>query len=241
VSRPGASNTGVPAGVTLKASGALTITKAGTVIDGLAINGAVSVKADNVTIRRSRINSTATYPVQIDSGNKGLVIEDTEIDGNGNASVAVLKGNYTLRRVNIHDVKDGPRIEGDNVVIEDSWIHDLTRVEGGHHDTIQIRKGVGIAIRRNTLTPVKGADPMNAAIQIGSALGTVPVSKLVVEGNFMDGGNYTINGGSSWVTDGVYRNNRFGRHFRYGISTNLGAGSRWDSSNVWDDTSTPVK
>jgi hypothetical protein len=242
-SRPGAKNTGVPAGVQLKASGALTITKNGTVIDGLHIKGNVKVNADNVTIRNSIIDSTALYPVQIDSANKGLLIEDTEIDGNGKASVAILKGNYTLRRLNIHDVKDGPRIEGDNVLIENSWIHTLTRVEGGHHDTIQIRKGRNIVLRGNTLEAYKATtkDPMNAAIQIGSALGDIPVSGLLVENNYMNGGNYTINGGTYWVTQATYRGNTFGRDFRYGIVTNMGSGSTFDKTNVFADTAQPVK
>ena len=240
-SRAGADNTGVPTGVALRASAGLTITRAGTVIDGLHIRGRVVVKADNVTIRRTIIDSTAIYPVQQDSSNRGLVVEDSEIDGNGKASVAILKGNYTLRRVDIHSVKDGPRIEGDNVLIEDSWIHDLTRVKGGHHDTIQIRKGINIILRGNSLTANKSGDPMNAAIQIGSALGTVPISGLLVEDNFLDGGNYTINGGSSWVTKATYRNNRFGRNYRYGVKTNLGGGSTWESSNVFDDSSKAAK
>lgn len=234
---PTEATTGIPEGTTLKPSGALTITKDGTVIDGLHIRGSVTVKADNVTIRRSLIDSTSLYPVQIGSEHSGLVIEDSEIDGNGKASVAILKGGYTLRRVEVREVRDGPRIEGDDVLIEASLIHRLTRVEGGHHDAIQIRKGRNIVIRGNSLIARRGDDPMNAAIQIGSALGTVPVSGLVVEGNYMDGGNYTINGGSSWVADAVYRGNTFGRGYRYGVKTNVGGGSRWEPSNRYEDGS----
>lgn len=237
---PSASTTGVPAGVELTSSGGLRITEDGAVIDALHIKGGVKVEANNVTIRRSLIDSSGLYPVQVVNGYSGLVIEDSEIDGNGAASVAVLRGGYTLRRVDIHSVKDGPRIEGDNVVIEDSYVHDLTRVEGGHHDTLQIRKGRNIVIRGNNLQAYKEStnDPMNAALQIGSMLGEL--SGLVVEGNLMNGGNYTVNAGSSYVQQAVYRHNRFGRDFRYAPVGNLGGGSVWEQSNVWHDTERPV-
>jgi hypothetical protein len=236
---PGPTTTGVPADAKLKKSEGLTVTEEGAVIEDLHIQGSVKIDADNVTIRRSLIDSTSRYPVQLMGDAKGLLIEDSEIDGNGTAGVAILKAGYTLRRVNIHSVMDGPRIEGDNVVIEDSWIHDLTRVEGGHHDTIQIRKGNDIQIRGNTLRPYKAStnDRMNAAIQIGSMMG--PMSGLVVEGNYLDGGNYTINGAAGGRETAVYRNNKFGRDFKYGVDRVGDA--QWDDSNVWADNGKPVR
>lgn len=239
---PGPDDTGVPEGVELTKSDALVVTEDGAVLENLHITGSVKVEANDVTIRNSLIDATTSrYPVQVMGEVTGLVIEDSEIDGNGTGTIAILKKNYTLRRVDIHSVMDGPRIEGANVLIEDSWIHDLTRVEGGHHDAIQIRQGSNIRITGNTLVPYKAStgDPMNAAIQIGSLMG--PMTDLVVAGNYLDGGNYTINGGSSWVTKATYRNNRFGRNYRYGVKTNLGGGSTWESSNVFDDSSKAAK
>ena len=58
---PDANCTGVPAGTTLTPSGGLTITTAGTVIDGRDITGQVVVNAPNVTIRNSRIRSNAMF------------------------------------------------------------------------------------------------------------------------------------------------------------------------------------
>ena len=235
---PDATTTGVPDGVTLRPSGSLTVTTDGAVIENLRVTGTIKVQADDVVIRNTRIDNTGRYPIQVEGRN--LLVVDSEIDGNGTASVAILPGEYTLRRVDIHDVLDGPRIEGDNVLIEDSYIHHLHRVEGGHHDTIQIRRGNGIVIRRNNLqayNPATG-DPMNAAIQIGSL--TAPMRGLVVDGNLMNGGNYTINSGKSGPDPSHYRNNVFGRDFRYGVLSS-GPGVVWDSSNVWQDTGLPVR
>ncbi|HMG41031.1 MAG TPA: hypothetical protein VK611_06855 [Acidimicrobiales bacterium] len=235
---PDASSTGVPAGVTLRPSGSVTVTTDGAVVGNLHVTGSITVEADDVVIRNTRIDNTATYPIR--SSGRNLLVEDSEIDGNGTANVAILPGEYTLRRVDIHDVKDGPRIEGDNVVIEDSYIHHLHRVEGGHHDAIQIRKGSNIQIRRNNLQAYNAdtGDPMNAAIQIGSL--TAPMRGLVVDGNLMDGGNYTVNSGKSGADPSYYRNNVFGRNYRYGVLSS-GPGVVWESSNVWQDTGQPAR
>jgi len=237
-------STGVPEGTQLTPSSSLTITKDGTTVDSLHIKGTVTVRANNVTIKRSLIDNTGLYPIQIDSGYRNLVIEDVEIDGNGNgeagrASTAILRGDYTLRRVDIHSVIDGPRIEGDNVVIEDSYVHDLSRIPGGHHDTIQIRKGSNIVIRHNTLLAYNAqtGDEMNAAIQIGSLTG--PLDNLLVDGNMMNGGNYTVNAGKASGSPIYFRNNVFGRDFRYGVLSD-GPGVNWDSSNVWLDNGQPA-
>lgn len=235
---PDAGTTGVPAGVTLRASGSLTVTTDGAVIENLHVTGSIKVQADDVVIRNTRIDNTARYPIQVSGRN--LLVEDSEIDGNGTASVAILPGEYTLRRVDIHDVLDGPRIEGDNVAIEDSYIHHLHRIAGGHHDAIQIRKGSNIVIRRNNLQAYNAdtGDPMNAAIQIGSL--TAPMRGLVVDGNLMNGGNYTVNSGKSGVDPSYYRNNVLGRNFRYGVLSS-GPGVVWESSNVWQDSGLPAR
>src|SRR4051794_7989522 len=52
---PNLENTGVPPGTGLKASGAITVSVPGTVIDSLDIKGMINITADNVTIRRSKI------------------------------------------------------------------------------------------------------------------------------------------------------------------------------------------
>ncbi|MFC7590531.1 hypothetical protein ACFQYP_47700 [Nonomuraea antimicrobica] len=55
---PGPGNTGVPEGVRLRKSGSLRVTKNGTVIDGLEVTGYITVEADDVTIRNTRVRGT---------------------------------------------------------------------------------------------------------------------------------------------------------------------------------------
>src|SRR5659263_245731 len=66
--RPGASNTGVPAGTTLTPSGELRITTANQVIDGLDITGPVTVEAPGVVIENSRIHGDDVYGVLVRTG-----------------------------------------------------------------------------------------------------------------------------------------------------------------------------
>lgn len=214
---PSAETTGVPPGVDLRGSGELEIRRDGTVIDGLDIDGCVDVLADDVTIRRSRITcARPTTAIRLHDGHRGLTIEDVEIDGRGVVSTAVGFSHYTLLRVDIHDVIDGPRM-GDGTTMEDSYVHDLVRAEGSHNDALQITGGTGIVVRGNTLEAYseRTGDTFNAAIMIGST--SAEVRDLLIEDNYLDGGNYTVNFRDDLVGANIVgRNNTFGPHHRYG-------------------------
>lgn len=243
--RPNASTTGVPAGVTLTASGPLVVTVPGQVIDALDIDGCVDIKASDVVIKRSRITcSRSTTAIRQWTGSRGLLVEDVEIDGGGKVSAAVGFSSYTLRRVNIYNVVDGPRMAS-NTLIESSWIHGLARVKGSHNDAIQTTGGSNIVIRGNSLEVYDAAsgDFLNAAIMTGSTT-AAEVRDMLVEDNYFDGGNYAINFRKDLVADNVvFRNNRFGRNSRYGPVAGGGRknGVSVDSSNVWDDTGQPLQ
>ena len=242
---PNASNTGVPAGTALKASGSITVSTAGTVISGLDINGCVDVKASNVVIKNSRITCGRTTPaVRVYSGVTNLLVEDSEIDGAGTSPACIGYGEYTLFRSNLHDCVDGVEV-GRDTAIEYSYVHDLSRGSGTHDDAIQTLGGVNILIVGNTLQAYRADtdDPMNASIQTGHL--NENLTNALVAYNYMDGGNYTVNAGAD-STNGykisgyVFTGNRFGRDFRYGPVSELGTGITFDSSNVWADTGARV-
>lgn len=241
---PGPDNTGVPAGTELTASGALTITDDGAVVSDLDITGCVDVRASDVTITRSRITCNRTAPaVRLDSGFTGLLLEDVEIDGQGATSVTICCGNYTIRRANIHSTEDGPRL-GSNTVVEDSWIHGLIRQEGSHNDALQTTGAVNVTVRNNRLEAYNPAtdDPFNAAIMIGSTAAPEEVRNLLFEGNYCNGGNYTIGIREDLnAVNIVFRRNTFGRDYRYGVVARWNhPGVSWDDSNVYADSDAPV-
>ena len=241
VRHPDSSTTGVPRGVALRPSGPIKITQAGTVVDGLDVTGSITVEADDVTIRNTRIRGTGGAPVVLRG--TGLLVEDTEIDGQGKGNPAIGYRDYVLRRVDIHDVAEGPRIAGGNVTIEDSYIHNLVQVGGNHTDAVQVVGGQHIVVRGNTLAvdnPTTGSQG-NAAFQFGEE--DSAVADCLVEGNLLDGGNYTVNGGGGGTKGAqcTFRGNVFGGSSRYGAATNLGPGVTWDDTNVWEATGRPVR
>jgi hypothetical protein len=82
---PDATNTGVPAGTSLTPSGSKTVTTNGTVLNGLEITGTVTVAADNVTIKNSKVIRTSggsgTYGVILNNGADNFTIEHSEVYG----------------------------------------------------------------------------------------------------------------------------------------------------------------
>lgn len=209
-------------------------------LDALLITGTVTVKADDVQIRRTRILSGGRTPIRLHANN--LLVEDSEIDGQGGGGPAVGLNDYVLRRVDIHDVAEGPRIAGGDVVIEDSFIHDIVQVGGNHTDAVQIVGGDHITLRGNAIEAFDhaGGSLGNAAVQIGEE--DSPVSGCLVEGNLLDGGNYTVNAGGGGTTGAVctFEDNVFGRTSRFGPAGNIGPHIVWAPTNVWLDTGSPV-
>lgn len=241
---PGPDNTGVPAGTQLRDSGSLTITEPGTVISGLNIDGCVNIQASDVTIEKSKISCGREQgpAVQVANGLSGILLVDVEIDGKGVTGSTICCGGYTIRRANIYNTIDGPRM-GSNTVVEDSWIHHLSRVEGSHNDTIQTTGGSNITVRNNRLDVYNPDtdDLFNAAMMVGSE--SAPLRNVLFEHNYCNGGNYTINIRSDTdAANVVFRNNVFGRDHRYGVvSGSSHPGVTWEAdSNVYADTDEPV-
>lgn len=251
VNIPGPANTGVPSNITLKIyTGNLVINTPGTVIDGYDVRGNVIVQASNVTIRRSIIRGrvpTATFEgivTNYGAANTNFLLEDSTIvpmyptdahDG--------FKGqNATLRRVEITGTVDGIGVHGSNVVIEQSWIHDLAFYtpyalqpdNQTHNDAVQIHGGSNITIRNNTMN---GAH--NAAIMVTPK--TEPVVNLSITNNWFDDGGCSVNiaeVGRGPIQGMTIAYNRFGNGNRTG---NCGIVSPLTTTavtsfmgNVWD-------
>lgn len=214
-------DTGVPDGLVLEPSKSLRITEEGAVVDGLDVDGCVTVLADDVTIRNTRIrcaDEEQQIVVKVGDGVHGLVVESSEIDGRGRLSIGVGWTRYTLRKVDLHGVVDGARF-GHDVTVEDSWIHDMARIGTLHPDALQTTSASHVVIRGNVLDPsrAKDDDHSNAGLMLGSETGTRKVRDVLVEDNFFDGGNYGLNVRGDIDAEGVViRDNAFGDGSRYG-------------------------
>ncbi|MGK9145997.1 hypothetical protein KXS11_00005, partial [Plantibacter flavus] len=127
--KPSATTTGVPAGTSLtRFDGDITVTEAGTVIDGLDIHGFVNVKAPNVTIKNSivrggKAKGFATGLIT-NYGFDNLVIDHVDVVAEfPSVYFDGIKGwDFTARNVHVVGNVDSIKIHGDNVLVEKSLL-----------------------------------------------------------------------------------------------------------------------
>ena len=229
---PDATNTGVPAGVTLTPSGDLVITQAGTVISGLDIKGNVYINAPNVTIENCRITDANWAVVQIKSGVAGTVIQNCEINGVGTVEGSCgISGQGTFIGNNIYNVENGINLTG-SATIEGNFIHDLKAAGSPHYDGIQIDGGVSnVTISDNTVIAPSGGV---SAIMIDNYFGAI--SNIKVDGNLLAGGGFTVYTDAQFNSNpitGVSFTNNHMKSGGYGI-TNFNKTSPTYTGNVND-------
>lgn len=236
---PDASTTG-PTGALTVHSGNLTLSIPGQVVSDLDIRGCVSVRADNVTIRNSKVTCSGFYQISnFTSGPwtefSGLLVEDVEIDCQMQLeNKAIAFSGYTARRVHVHHCGDGFHASTD-VLIEDSFIDlPVSSDDGPHYDGIQSDGGRNIRIDHNRIVNPQG---QTAAILMST--NTAPIRDVWVTDNLLAGGGYTLycGTGQGGVTVNFHATgNRWLRSPRaqWGPTTSCGSVAEW-SDNQWID------
>jgi hypothetical protein len=204
------------------------------------------IDADNVTIRNFRINTGASYGVQIVPGHSGIVLEDGEILNIGSAGV--YGAGFTARRLYIHDSQgDGMKVGGSGgpTLVEYSFIEKLGRKAGSHADGNQTRGGSNITFRYNNIympypgTPDYPGAPYksNAAFML-----QLEISNFVIENNWLTGGNYTIycpSGGGVSVRNNIFGRDNGGWPTKEERRINARCKGEW-TGNTWEDTGGPI-
>jgi hypothetical protein len=247
---PGPDNTGVRPGSALSPSGPVVVTEAGTVLENLEIRGSVVIQADDVTVRNSRIilgddQLRAVVIEDPDHGENyptGALFEDVEVVGGVNCEDGFFHSNFTVRRADISGCKDG--VKGNhNVVVEDSWIHDLRWTEESHNDGYQSMGGGNVVLRHNT---IELTTTQTAPVFIQGAF--APVDGITVEGNLLAGGGYLIYCGDEpgrhpssnvRVIGNTFSRRQFPNGGHWGVAAHCDADVTWEA-NVWEDTGEPV-
>jgi hypothetical protein len=249
---PSASNTGCKTITT--SNGNMTVTQANAVIENMDIHGVLTIKAPNVIVRNSVVRggreSTGIACINVTHVDaKNCLIEDVTIIpefANDQQNGININMPGTIRRVNISGTVDGVMVFGDNVTIQDSFIHDLVRLptttqKDGftHNDGIQIQKGLGTRIVNNVIT-----GGYNTAIMVTQDAGVT--GNLYIADNYLDGGGATINFSSNGAAKKnlVIMNNRFGpnrRNVGMAIIRNTVQSPLTEFGNVWDVDGSPIK
>jgi hypothetical protein len=215
---PDASTTGVPAGVTLKPSGSLTITTPGAVVEGLDIKGDVFIRAANVTLKNSRVTG------RVDTGDAagkypGTLIQRVEVIGPYNSAAdggypAVGYTDLTCDGCNIRGWGKGAGLVA-NITIKNSWIHDLVvhgdpANGGSHNEAIISLGGTNFTITGNRLD-AGSAPNFSASVALYSQMEVI--RNVVVDRNLFNGGGYCLYAGSTngkTATNSKFTNNTFG-------------------------------
>lgn len=213
VKYPDRSTTGVPPGVTLRASDRLTINVAGTVVDRLDVRGVININAPDVVVRRSRVSGSAYNVINIKEGLSGVRIEDVEVDGLGLAGKpgsSGITGPATIVRARIWGVENGIKPFSGSVV-QDSMISDLAAPGSPHVDGIEIDQGSDITVKGNFIDMSNWGQ--TSTIMIDNYFG--PASRIRVEGNRLLGGGYTVYSDARFkggpITDISFVDNRMGK------------------------------
>lgn len=249
---PDASNTGVPTGTRLHDC-ASAVSRSG-LYDGCRFSGVVRVTADDVIIERSIIRGV----LLAGSGERRhrLVVSQTTIDATGHGSScsenrcvtppAVAFANFTLNRVNIFGSGHGVQITN-NVVVVDSWIHDLCCLNAAHKDGIISNGGSNVVIDHNNVSCDVGSP--GTANYCSAAIGLfgdyAPFHDWRVTSNLLNTtGSYCIYAGFNphkpYRARGpmIFRNNVFGHRYyrscgRYGDAADVGpagGGVTWSNN-----------
>jgi hypothetical protein len=217
----------------LQVTGPMTISTPGAVVQNVDVSGTITVTAGNVTIRNFRAQSI------LQSSASGMLLEDGEIYGGPSFTGDGLEWNaYTMRRVNVHNTFDGLKGHG-NVLIENSWIHDMNEFRGAqygaggysHNDGLQVSAGSNITVRNSRFERTG----LNSAIFIDADQG--PIDNVLIENDYLSGGGFTFYSIQSRSapqfgvpTNVTVRNNTFGSDHLFDYAT-VGGNVVW-SGNV---------
>jgi len=195
---PGPGNTGVPAGLSLKATAGRTITVDNTVIDGERITGGLTIAAKNVTVRNSAIASSfatgeaanGTGVIKILAG-ASATIDHCDLDGQSRTHSGIwYEGASLVARANdIRNTNDGIFAwDSGGFTIEDNYLHDFTTATAnGHIDGFQTEGASNGVIRHNTYDINSG---QTAAIGLWD--GRRNTDNILVENNLIAGGGFSI-------------------------------------------------
>ncbi len=253
---PDASNTGVPAGHTLTTvNGDVMLSTPGQVYQDREVNGCVNVTATGVTIQFVKVHCSSVEAIShFDLGVRDstpLKVLDSEVDCLGTVGVTGIGDtNVDAERDDISQCENGFDLDQWDTV-RDNYVHNLLG-EAGHTDGAQLAHYLNgcstsacevshsrlVTIQHNTITGKNDAGANGTSAIISNPAGD---ESLVVDGNLLDGGAFTLYCDHQGTADSnsFYTNNRFGRSAAYGPATGC-SDEAHTTGNVYDDDDSPI-
>lgn len=224
---PDATNTGVPAGTPLTASGSITASTNGQVIDGKDVTGTIDIAANNVTVENTRVTSNTTcgptnacgnYEIKIEDGVTGAVIKNSELRSTAGDTcehdIRNVGGTVEVDNSYLHGCDSNLYSVGNTTFNNDYGIAKIV-ISADHVENIYMSDST-LTVNHSTLfNPVEQTAVVFGNTNGGSGDNNACDNHLKVDNNFLVGGGYTIypcahasSAGSSSVS---ITNNRFAR------------------------------
>jgi hypothetical protein len=258
---PDASNTGVPAGISLKtvpgqvSSGTgwsydattrqVNVTGRGAVLTGLSIRCNLNITASDVTINDDRVLTAGNFGITI-RHTASVTVENSTVGGlnktSGRVSYAIddIYGDSTdlvVKNNNVSNWRIGVNVSSGQVT--GNYIHDPGYISGDHTEDFFDNGGtLPLTISGNTML---NSLSETTAIFVASNPAAAIANKTITN-NLLAGGGYAIyaGGGSHSTSNIIIKDNRFGQLYypksgQYGPVTDFdsrGKGNVW-SGNVW--------
>ena len=224
--------------------GPLMITKSGTVLDGVDITGSIVIAANNVTIRRSRIQSTTDwYAVRQYSQFHGLKLSYVEVTARPGAvpDQALSAGtNAVLDHVYIHGMQRGVYVTS-GMSITNSYLDDFINNSDSHAQAIlALGNARHVKIVNNVLGC--GTNMCTAALSVFPEQGAN--SDWLIDSNVLNGGSFAVylgyspQNGEHPNTNIRFTNNVFGTKY-WPTAGQYGPVASWSNvaSNTWANNS----
>ena len=238
---PSSGNVGVPSGTKLTTvNGNVTLSTPGQVYSGFAVNGTITVSANNVTIKDVQVTcGGCSYGIQVGSST-GTLVEDSTVSGTnsgcGRVAEAIGNNGITVERVYVYYAATA--VNGGNDDISDSYLITNAYCSGDHTEPILAADGNDHeTINHNVLL-----NPNNQTADIDAGGPWGPLVNVSITNNIMAGGDYPLEIGcpGDKASNIVIKNNRITRVYfanggQYGVSGVDPNNTSW-SNNFWDDT-----
>ena len=176
--------------------------KPGEVLDAKDFRGGLRIRADNVTVKRSRVQCGNCSAIWIDWDVRGTLIQDVEITSKSRteridrAITAGKTHDLTIRRVLVHNTQRGIEY-GYSALIEDSYVDDEYNPTAAHVSAVGgavMDKDLKLVIRHNWIAGKPGQNN-SAALLYYYETSTNRTIDLLIERNILNGGTYAL-----WLT-----------------------------------------
>ncbi len=223
---PDPTNTGVPAGTKLTASGSITASTAGQTISARDVTGKINVTANNVTIQNTRVTQTGTCgtvntcgnsAIQINEGVSGTVIRNVETrtvfgDTCEQDIRDQSEGLVTIEDSYLHAC-DSNLIDYGNVRMVDTFGLSKIDISSDHVENIYFADSTLSVVHSTLFNPVEQTAVIFGDVNGGS--GGTCQNHLTVETSLLAGGGYTLypcgNGTSAGSSTWSVTNTHFAR------------------------------